>query len=231
MNPALAPLDDAQAARRADAGLLSLALIDARNHTLRWLAAFEAAGALGRDEGGAAPLVLAARAGHYQERWITRHLQRQRGEASQPSALRLPPADAAIDAWIAEGVGPAPEAAALRAWLADTLETTLDLLGAAAEDDAGLHFFRQALVHEDRLGEALAERAVELQLADTGEAPRGLLPARPARAPLRFAAQRLQLGSAPGGWVADNERWAHEVALPEFEIDAQALSWARYMEF
>jgi ergothioneine biosynthesis protein EgtB len=31
--------------------------------------------------------------------------------------------------------------------------------------------------------------------------------------------------------VFDNEQWAHEVAIPEFEIDAQAVNWAQYCEF
>jgi formylglycine-generating enzyme required for sulfatase activity len=44
-------------------------------------------------------------------------------------------------------------------------------------------------------------------------------------------AQRWQLGSPPGGLLPDNERGALEVAVPEFEIDAQAVNWARYVEF
>lgn len=222
--------DDPRLIREADAELLSLALFDARNHTLRWLGAFEAQGALLASAGGCTALALAARAGRYQELWIGRHVQRGRGERCDPSALRLPPADAAVDAWLA-GRLQAPEPDHLRAWLADTLETTLDLLSTAGRGDDALHFFRQALAHEDRLGEALAELAAELQLGDAGDPPWRTLPARAAREPLWFPAQRLMLGSPPGGWVPENERWAHEVALPEFEIDAQGVSWARFVEF
>src|SRR5438445_113265 len=46
-----------------------------------------------------------------------------------------------------------------------------------------------------------------------------------------FEAPRGRLGSEPGGFVFDREKWAHELALPEFEIDAQAVSWAQYGEF
>ncbi|WP_029718954.1 SUMF1/EgtB/PvdO family nonheme iron enzyme [Rubrivivax benzoatilyticus] len=232
MKPRAAALDDAQAMRVAGAELLSLALIDARNHTLRWLAAFEARDALSRADGGPSPLALAARAGAWQDRWIARNVCRQRGEAADASALRLPPADAAIDAWLA-GAAPAPTPAALRAWLAQTLETTLDLLGSAHADDAGLHVFRCALRHEDRLGEALAERAAALQLHAGGEPPLPWRepPALAAREPLRLPAQRWMLGSRPGGAVPENERWAHEVALPAFEIDARPVSWAAYAEF
>jgi formylglycine-generating enzyme required for sulfatase activity len=39
------------------------------------------------------------------------------------------------------------------------------------------------------------------------------------------------LGSAPGGFVPPAERWAHEVSVPEFEIDAQPVCWAQFAEF
>jgi iron(II)-dependent oxidoreductase len=54
---------------------------------------------------------------------------------------------------------------------------------------------------------------------------------RAPRAPLLFPATRWRLGSAPGGFVPDREKWAHEVPLPEFEIDTQAVNWAQYAEF
>jgi gamma-glutamyl hercynylcysteine S-oxide synthase len=223
-------VDDAQAMRQADAELLSLALIDARNHTLRWLAAFEAADALLKAANGRLPLRLAAEAGAYAERWIVRHLQRGRGEGCDASALRLPPLDAAVDGWL-EGRAAPPLPNELRHWLALTLDSTFELLG-SANDDVGLHFFRLALRHEDRLGEALAECAAELQLPDTdGAAPWRTLAARVDRAALWFPGQRLQLGTPPGGTVPENERWAHEVSVPEFEIDAQPVSWERYVEF
>ncbi len=232
----MSPLDDAQAIRCADADLLSLALIDARNHTLRWLAAFEARQALTPTDGGASALWLAAQAGVYQDRWIARNLQRQRGEACDPGAPGLAPADAAIDAWLVEadtGGSPGFDADTVRGWLAQTLDTTLELLAAAGADDAGLHFFRLALRHEDRLGEALAERAAELQLAAQGDPPlpQRALPARPAREALWLPAQRFALGSPAGGTVPENERWAHEIEVPDFEIDALAVSWARFVEF
>jgi formylglycine-generating enzyme required for sulfatase activity len=198
--------------RRAGKELLSLALIDGRNHLLRLLA---------HDEAPAA-LRLAARAGWYQEYWIARHVQRQRGEACDPHAPRLAGVQPRIDAWVsADGETPPPDA--LRSYLAETLEITLELLAVLPEheaDDAALHHYRSSLLHEDRLTEALAERLQQ-----------GSAPTRSDREPLWWPAQRWQLGSPPGGLVPHNERWAHEVAMPEFEIDAQAVSWARYVEF
>jgi hypothetical protein len=42
---------------------------------------------------------------------------------------------------------------------------------------------------------------------------------------------RWRLGQErTGGLVPAGERWAHDVHVPEFEIDAQAVSWARLVE-
>ncbi len=215
-----AGLDDPQAIQHAGRDLLSLALIDARNLLLQRLAEDESPPALR----------LALRAGWYADRWICRHVQRQRGEACDPRAPRLAGIEPLADGWAA-GVGEPATPEALRGYLAETLDITLDLLAAMpaqAENDAALYFYRLALLHEDRLGEALAERLHA-----------GAPPVRAERPPLWLPAQRWMLGSADGrgpdglgaGLVPHNQRWAHEVAVPEFEIDAQAVNWARYVEF
>jgi formylglycine-generating enzyme required for sulfatase activity len=212
--PAAAAIEDPFAIRCAGRELLSLALMDARNHLLARLAA----------DGSPAALRLAAEAGAWQERWIARHPQRQRGEAADPTGPLLAGIEPALEAWL-EPDGEPPRAEALRAYLAATLEITLDLLAGAADDDAGLYFYRLALQHEDRLAEAIAT----LRRA-------AVPPARAEREPIWMPAQRWRLGSerTPGpqaGLVPHNERWAHEVALPEFEIDAQAVSWRQFTEF
>ena len=209
-------LDDPVGMRRAGRELLSLALFDSRNHLLRLLALDESPGALR----------LAARAGGYQEYWIARHVQRSRGEACDAQGLRLASIEPCSDDWQRDDTPP-PDATLLRSYLADTLEVTLELLAAlndSTEDDVSLHFYRCSLLHEDRLGEALATRL-------PWRAAAGGPPARADRPALWQPAQRWQLGSAAGGLVPHNERWAHEVAVPEFEIDALPVSWARYVEF
>ena len=197
--------------RRAGPDLLSLALIDARNALL---------GLLAHDETPAA-LRIAARAGWFQEYWIARHVQRQRGEACDADAPRLAGIEPRVEGWLAPQAQ--PPADALRAYLAESLEITLELLAglpAASADDTLLHVYRNSLLHEDRLTEVLAENLRQ-----------GSAPARTERGALWQPAQRWMLGSERGGFVPHNERWAHEVALPEFEIDAQPVNWARYVEF
>jgi iron(II)-dependent oxidoreductase len=236
-----AAIHDPVLMRRAGSELLSLALIDARNHTLRWLAAFEPQlGALLQSADVDPPLWLVGHVGWFQEYWISRHVQRQRGEAIEPTRLRLASIEPRADGWFDPSCHdraqrwrlPLPDAPALRQYLADTLDTTLELLAGADESAAGLYVYRLALRHEDIVGEALAVAAQALQLAGAAaDAPWPPRPARAAREPLCFGAQRFMLGSEPGGLVPPNERWAHELQLLEFEIDAQAMSWARYAEF
>jgi iron(II)-dependent oxidoreductase len=220
----VASVDTAQM-RHAGRELLSLALIDARNHSLRWAAAFESGA-----PGGAATLLWElGRLGWFQEYWIARNVQRQRGEhcdASRPKlASILPQADALFE--VASPV-PLPDLQTVRQYLVDTLETTLELLEAATGDDDALYFYRLALLSEDACVEHFAQLAQALGF-DT--ALLGPLATRPVRPPLLFPATRWQLGSAAGGFVPDREKWGHEVALPEFEIDAQPVSWAQYGEF
>jgi iron(II)-dependent oxidoreductase len=236
-----AAIHDPVRMRQAGADLLSLALIDARNHSLRWLAAFELQlGDLAPNVDVDPPLWLVGHAAWFQEYWVSRNVQRQRGEAADAARPRLASIDTRADDWFDPACHDRvqrwrlqlPDAAALRQYLAETLDTTLELLAVADDSDAGLYAYRLALLHEDRLAEALAVCAQALQLTTpVAESPWPPRPARAPREPLWFGAQRFMLGSERGGLVPPNERWAHEVQLLEFEIDAQALSWARYAEF
>jgi gamma-glutamyl hercynylcysteine S-oxide synthase len=241
-------LHDPAAPRIGSADLLSLALIEARNRSLRWLSVFEAASAAGRAAAGdlslSPPLWLAGHAGWFQEYWIARHVQRQRGAHGDATRPRLASIEPHADRWWHPGHSSAserwsldlPDFEATRRWLVDTLETTLELLGAAGEGDDALYFFRAALMHEDGLSERFSVLAQALGIgADAGtELQRELWPplrARAVREPLCFASQRWMLGSEGKGFVPDLELPAHEVALPEFEIDAQAVNWAQFVEF
>ena len=243
MSGDLASLHDAARMRRAGGDLLSLALIDARNRLLSWVAAFEAAPVSSgeRPPDALPPLWLIGQAGWFPEYWIARNVQRTRGERCDAQAAKLasiePRADqlydprhgSAVSRWSLE----LPDYEALRHYLVDTLETTLELLGTAGDGDDALHFFRLALQHEDRLIETLAEHAQALDLhADAHAALRGDLPARVLRDALWFPAQRWSLGSPrQPGFTPDAEKWEHDVTLPEFDIDAQAVTWAQFMEF
>ncbi|HEY3634720.1 MAG TPA: hypothetical protein VGK95_06695, partial [Caldimonas sp.] len=96
--------------RSAGKERLSLALIEARNHTLRWAAAFEAAGdrealALPADLAPAIaaeldpPLWTLGHIAWFQEFWIARNVQRARGEAADPGQPRLASILPEADRW------------------------------------------------------------------------------------------------------------------------------------
>lgn len=243
---------DAQAMRQAGPDRLSLALMDARSRTAGWLAAFEGLDFREAFDGFDPPLWWVGHAAWFQEYWVARHVQRGRGNAADPAGLRLPSIEPGADAWFDPQAlsraerwqRPLPDADALRRYLAATLDATLDLLDKAGQgaaggpaSDAALHVYRLALQHEDAVGETLAVLAQALDLSPerlSGPQAAGWLPELPSRGrrdAIGLPSQRFQLGSPQGGFVPETEHWAHEVQVPEFEIDAQPVSWSAYAEF
>lgn len=226
--------------RRAGRELLSLALIDARNHTLHLLSLYERA--LGDPslavlpaDGVEPPVWLAGHIGWFTEWWISRNTQRAFGAACPVRPTRLASIEPQADLWWdpaqrAPGDRWAPELPGIestKAYLLETLEITLELLGHAAETDAGLYFYRLALFYEDLLGERLVVMAQTLGL------PLGIgpTPAAVMREPLLVPATAWELGLPAEGFSFAQEQGAHRVEVPEFEIDAQPVTWGQYIEF
>lgn len=230
---------DAPSMRHAGRELLSLALMDARNHTLHLLSHFEP---LLRDAGGQpprpgveSPLWLAGHIAWLAEYWIGRNPQRALGAACPGDTVRLASVEPLADGWFDPALVPPgmrwqlelPGLDALRAYLLETLESTLELLEKAAETDAALYFFRVALFHEDLRCEQLVALAQSLGVRLKLALPVGVA----ARDAVLVPAGRCWLGSGPAGFAFDVERPSHEVEVPEFEIDAQPVNWAQYVEF
>lgn len=232
---------DSTDARRAGRERLSLALIDTRNQTLHLMSQYEEALADFDFEVPYMaelnpPLWEFGHIGWFQERWIGRNLQRHQGPHCDAQAPRLASIKPSADAWWDEAQAPhasrwelaLPGVDNLKSYLLATLESTLDLLEKTPDEDAALYFYRLALFHEDMHGEALIHMAQTLGL------PLGLALPVPLilREPLRVSAMRWQLGLDVGqGFTFDNERPSHPVQVPEFEIDAQAVCWAQFVEF
>ncbi|MCY7370731.1 MAG: SUMF1/EgtB/PvdO family nonheme iron enzyme [Polaromonas sp.] len=234
--------------RRAGRDHLSLALMDARNHTLGLFGWFQQAlQAQGMAVAPAAclnpPLWELGHVGWFQEWWIARNLQRAQGTGCDPDHARLASIEPQADRWWDSARVPhasrftldVPSANDCKKYLLETLETTLELLEKTPDNasDDTLYFYRLCLFHEDMHGEALAYTAQTLGLT-LSPALRLAFSAEPlaARAPLMLPATRWLLGSASdSGFIFDNERGAHTVSVPEFEIDAQPVSWSQYVEF
>jgi len=246
---ATSDLIDSSQMRSAGRELLSLALMDARNHTLHLFAQYQKA-----LEGVDfvvpqlatinPPLWELGHVGWFQEWWIGRNMQRALGTRCEPAHPRLASIESNADRWWDSTHVPhdtrwtldVPDMSGCRAYLLDTLESTLDLLGKAAEDDQALYFYRLCLFHEDMHGEAFAYTAQTLGLPLEKPLQEALTPAPMAvREPLLIPATVWQMGSAGGaegsGFAFDNEKAVHPISVPEFEIDAQPVTWAQFVEF
>lgn len=237
MNASLAP--DRLDARHAGREGLSLAQMDARNRTLRLLTGFDealagpAAVPLPRDV--TPPGWLAGHVAWWAEAWIARNPQWQLGPRCQSQGPLLASVEPRADGWFDPRLRPAaervpeglPDGATLRAYMLDTLETTLELLDKAGEDDDALYFHRMALWLEDRRGVQIVALAQHLGLP----VPIALPPAMAPRPPVGLPATRWRLGWPGGGFALDVERGEAVEPVPAFEIDAQPVDWAAYLEF
>jgi ergothioneine biosynthesis protein EgtB len=229
--------------RRAGRDLLSLALIDARNHTLHLLSLYEKAlgsSALPMPESVPEdidpPVWLAGHIAWFAEWWIARNTQRAFGVECPVRPTRLAAIDPQADEWWNPQQGlphtqrtspDLPDLGQVKAYLLETLESTLELLDNASETDAGLYFYRLALFHEDMRGEQLLVMAQSLGLGVGAELP----PPAATREPLSLPATHWLLGSPDVGFLFAQERGVHEVPVPEFEIDAQPVNWNQFVEF
>jgi len=240
LNTGLPHSIDSPDMRRAGRELLSLALIDARNHTLHLLSLYEEA--LGSTtlavpfaEDLDPPLWLAGHIGWFAEWWIARNTQRAFGMECPVRPTRLAAIEPRADGWwnpaqITQRDRWSPELPTLeatKAYLLETLESTLELLEHAAETDAGLYFYRLALFHEDLRGEQLIVTAQALGV------PLGIEsdPPEVAREALLLPATAWELGLGAEGFAFAQERGCELVEVPEFEIDAQPVTWSQFVEF
>ncbi|MDM0113577.1 SUMF1/EgtB/PvdO family nonheme iron enzyme [Variovorax sp. J22R133] len=230
--------------RHAGRELLSLALIDARNHTLHLLTLYEQALAkaglaqVPQVDDAVPPVWLAGHIGWFAEWWIARNTQRAMGVDCPVRPTRLASIEPLADGWWGPVQGAAddhwsrdfPDLVQTKAYLLETLESTLELLDKAAETDAGLYFYRLALFHEDLRGEQLVVMAQTLGLQIGAELP----PTLATREPLLMPATQWSLGRETGegaGFAFAQECGAHTVSIPEFEIDAQPVNWYQFVEF
>lgn len=124
-----------------------------------------------------------------------------------------------------------PDRAALYAMLAAQLEATLAALTQAGESDADLYFYRLALAHEDMHVEALTYLRDHLAYAAPHDIAIPRVPIEAAQ--VSIAARPVQIGQHEqgDGFYFDNEKWAHTVDLPAFQIDATPISCGAYLKF
>ena len=175
-----APNVDSARMRRAGKELLSLALMDSRNHTLRWITALRGRARADRAERAAAARAQPAAVVARPPRLVPGALDRAQRAAPARRALRPVAAAAGLDRAVCRRAGTtdarvthgarwqicaAATLQATRQYLVDTLETTLELLDTAPDDDDdALYFFRLALFHEDMHVRGLRRHVADARL-------------------------------------------------------------------
>ena len=237
---------DSPLMRGAAGELLSLALMDARNHTLHLFGQYQNAletvnFVVPQIATINPPLWELGHLGWFQEWWIGRNMQRALGTRCEPAHARLASIEPNADQWWDPANVPhstrwalgLPDAGHVRAYLLDTLESTLDLLAKTSDEDDALYFYRLCLFHEDMHSEAMIYTAQTLGMPLDKSLQAAFTPAPVGvREPMLIPACVWQMGSSrSAGFAFDNEKPQHSIAVPEFEIDAQPVTWAQFVEF
>ena len=187
------------------------------------------------------PLWELGHVGWFQDYWISRNRQRALGVRCEPAHERDLSALEHADRWYDSGrvehssrwALPLPDTQNTRVYLDATLERTLDLLDALADDPGSdaLYFFRLVAVHEAMHVEAATYMAKGLgvELGGTHAQTEQGIPGRCSE--LELPAQIFRLGAAGDGFAFDNELGPHDVALGAFRIDTRPVSRSRFGEF
>jgi iron(II)-dependent oxidoreductase len=162
----------------------------------------------------------------FQEHWCLR-------DGGRKESI-LPGADKLYDSGkVAHGTRwdlPLPPLAATLRYLANVLEATLARLERHPEDESLRYFVRLATFHEDMHAEAFHYTCQTHGYED----PLGIA------APKLAAARDLEIAGGPyaigaprdaGGFVFDNEKWAHHVELRDFRIASAPVTNEEYLQF
>lgn len=177
----------------------------------------------------------------FQDWWMARNRQRERGVWAEPDHARGPALRRQADALYNSSTVPhalrwSLDLPGLEETLADlqaVMDRTLQTLEQDAARGCDLYFGHLVLVHEHMHAEASVYMAQALGLpmpaawALGHEAPA----TRPEPRRLLVPAQTLDLGQGEDGFAFDNERPANPVRLDAFEIDAQPVAWGEYLAF
>jgi ergothioneine biosynthesis protein EgtB len=169
----------------------------------------------------------------FMEHWCLR--RRSRGGAA---ASVLPHADRWYDSsrvahatrWTLD----LPDRAATQRYAADTLARTLDALQRSGEGDDDLYFFHLALYHEDMHGEAFAYTRHTLGYAAPDSMPLAF-PRVATGGDVQLAGGDFEMGAprpaAGGGFVFDNEKWAHARTVAPYAIAREVVSNGEFEQF
>jgi gamma-glutamyl hercynylcysteine S-oxide synthase len=236
--------------RKAHAQQLAVGLQSLRAKTLSVFDAYVAAGKLHVPYAVELnpPLWELGHLAWFQEHWVGRNQQRHLGIYCEPKHARLPSVLETADSLYDSGNVPHDtrwhlallEPDACKAYLAKTLEQTLNLLSKSEESDDALYFYCLVLFHEAMHLEAALYMAQALGIEVTlnklflNNAINNIATEAintPYKRQLTLEKQSFLLGSTASGFVFDNELGAHSTEVAEFEIDSRCINWGEYLSF
>ena len=230
--------------RNATPAQLAAMLRDARDYTLALFERFQTAGL---DDPARVPDLAIVNPplwelGH--TAWFAEWFVLREAATSDPASARRPCLLDAGDRWFdSNSVAHAsrwtldlPDTAAIKSYADEVLRRILEKLARAPDDATALYPFRLALAHEDMHGEAFAYTLQTLGLTAptilAGTAWPETRGSSAAPRDLHFAGTTFQLGSpATHEFVFDNEKWAHAVRLPAYDISPAPVSNQEYRRF
>ena len=225
--------------RNASPSQLAASLQDARNYTLALFDRFQTSGL---DDVARVPYLPIINPplwelGHIA--WFAEWFVLREAATSHPAAAQYPCLLQAGDRGFDSGnVAHAtrwtldlPDTAAIQKYADEVLTRILDKLAHAPNDAKALYPYRLILAHEDMHGEAFAYTLQTLGLAALPEfSTRIEMPL--VQSDLHFAGGAFRLGSpATNEFVFDNEKWAHEIKLPAFNISSALVTNVQYQQF
>ena len=174
------------------------------------------------------PLWEIGHVGWFQEYWCLRRLPSGKFADSM-----LANADALYDsAKVAHATRwdlPLPDLEATRAYLAAVLERVLARIGREPENAELAYFVRLATFHEDMHAEAFCYTRQTLGYPE----PAFEFHSRSvSKGDIEISGGKFLLGARPGGgFVFDNEKWAHEVEIAPFRISRSAVTNAEFLAY
>jgi iron(II)-dependent oxidoreductase len=213
----------------ADAAALEHDLLDARARALRITADLDGERLLGPKLAIVnPPLWEIGHVAWFQEHWCLRW----RTGGTRADSI-LPGADALYDSSaVAHDTRwslPLPDLRATRAYGEKVLDLVRERLAREAHDPDLRYFVRLSTFHEDMHAEAFLYTRQTLGYAEP------VLDVRSkehSKGDIDVSGGNFMLGAKPSnGFVFDNEKWAHEVALAPFRIARSPVSNAQYLEF
>ena len=230
--------------RNASPAQLAVMLQDAHDYTLALFERFQAAGL---DDPARVPYLAIVNPplwelGHMA--WFAEWFVLREAATSHPASAQRPCLLDAGDRWFdSNTVAHAtrwtldlPDTAAIKRYADEVLRHILDKLADTPDDATALYPFRLALAHEDMHGEAFACTLQTLGLTAPPILAGTAWPeTRGSSAPprdLHFAGTTFHLGSpVTHEFVFDNEKWAHPVHLPAYNISSTLVSNREYRRF